>query len=311
MDIKSKIKQIYHELNRRRIAKKLTGNLGKVDIKNDTIFCNVNKSDIEKKRRVSFRTSTHFNCEDVASKYNLGKQVCFIVEHVDFQNGLSFSVAKNIQVTFRHCTFRNHVEITDSAGTVIFKNNNYYQDQKTSHIPFFSANIRSIKFIDEYLINSGNQAIETSSFSAVIKAKNTFFDDTLLYAGTETASVDITTDMLTLRNTTINCATFCVRAENIFTNSSTIYATDFAIIENKELDRISIIESPEVIYNGQEFVTDTGKDIVVREDTIDLIRKRIELLETLRNHLNVCTEVNPKSNNDIDSVSVTKTFSLK
>lgn len=311
MNIKKKMKQMQYEYKRKKIAKQMTRNLGKVVIKSNTLFCYVDKDCVDKKRRINFSLPECFRDNELIEKYDLKKKICFVVEHANFQKGLQFSVDKNIQVIFRNCSFHKHVEITNAIGEVAFENNMYFQNPENSAIPFFNADANNLIFLNEYLINSGNKSVEESNFSLRIKANQIRMVNSLLYVGADDAGIDIKAQTLTLCNTTINCSKISIDADKIDVTASTIYANDFAIIENKGIDKISIIETPEIVYNGQEFKAKDEKNIVIRNNISDLIRRRLQLLESLKYILNTSKQMGYTGEKISDTETLEKIYNLK
>jgi len=121
-------KKIY-EIIRKSLAKKATGNLGRIVIHDDIIFCYVDGKKLKKKEKYTHRYNLIFKCiplkEDIYKIYNLEKPVHYIIEDVDFDREINIKASvTNCHVTFKNCTFTGAVEI-DFADVVTFINNTY------------------------------------------------------------------------------------------------------------------------------------------------------------------------------------------
>ena len=121
-------KKIY-ELLRKYVAKRATGNLGKVEIYNDQIVCYVDGRKLKKKEKYIHRYMVIFKWipskEEIFKTYNLEKPVHYIIEDVDFDREINIMASmKNCHVTFENCTFTGAVEI-DFADHITLINNVY------------------------------------------------------------------------------------------------------------------------------------------------------------------------------------------
>lgn len=131
-------KKIYKQL-RKLVAKKATGNLGKVEIYDNEIICYVDGKKLKKKEKYMHRYNLIFKCiplkEEIYKTFNLEKPVHYIIEDVDFDREIRIMASViNCHVTFENCSFTGAVEI-DFADHITFINNTY---NAQNHINFWS-----------------------------------------------------------------------------------------------------------------------------------------------------------------------------
>lgn len=144
------MKNIIYELLRKHVAKRATGNLGKVVITDTGIVCFVDGKKLKKKDKYSNRYNLIFKCihgdDELYKIYNLNNPVLYIVDGVEFDTEVNIQASiRDCHVTFSNCTFNSCLEI-DFADHLTFINNKYKaRDYR---------NYRSIVPQDEFYIST-------------------------------------------------------------------------------------------------------------------------------------------------------------
>lgn len=300
-------KKIY-ELLRKYVAKRATGNLGKVEIYNDQIVCYVDGRKLKKKEKYIHRYNVIFKCipskEEIFKTYNLEKPVHYIIEDVDFDREINIMASmKNCHVTFENCTFTGAVEI-DFADHITLINNVY---NAQNYKNFYS------------IYKEGEFCISTTSKKGKIN-KIEFINDDIDVDYPETIPVYRATDKspkkkeiknpiveiylyakeITMTNTNIiNAKSIEVGTENLILNKVNISSKEIEVdatkIEshyfNSEIksDIISVktdsyfgeLEAnyKTLFVNGVEINKNESN---INEETLKLQKQRLELLSTLK-----------------------------
>lgn len=123
------MKNIIYELLRKHVAKRATGNLGKVAIADTGIVCLVDGKKLMKKEKYTNRYNLLFKCihgnDELYKAYNLNNPVHYIVDGVEFDTEVNIQASiRDCHVTFSNCTFNSCLEI-DFADHLTFINNKY------------------------------------------------------------------------------------------------------------------------------------------------------------------------------------------
>lgn len=123
------MKSILYELLRKYIAKRATGNLGKVKITDNEILCKVDGKKLKKKEKYLNRYNLIFKCihgnDELYKVYNINKPVHYVVDGVEFDTEVNIKTSiRDCHVTFSNCTFNSCLEI-DFADHLTFINNKY------------------------------------------------------------------------------------------------------------------------------------------------------------------------------------------
>lgn len=286
MKIHKKISKLNLRLFRKIVAKKITDNFGKIKIGDDKIVCFINKWTL-KRRKMHFLNflGTSSN-KSLARQFNLDKPIHYIVYGMHFDKGLYFTSGKNTHVTFRNCLFNSNIQIFHTFGEVVFENNRYYSSREAGALgkPFFHGKAEILRFHEECFgafnnaANKENKMFEICVEARTLAIENSFFN-------INNGSIDIKARETLITESIIKCPRILIDSDNILTTKSSVFAEENIIIENKNLNEFTGIESPEILYNHQEFSNKEGENVIVTGDTIRLIKSRIELLRKLKDIL--------------------------
>lgn len=298
-------KKIY-EILRKYVAKRATGNLGKVKISDDEIICYVDGKKLKKKEKYLHRYNLIFRCipssEETYRIYRVDKPVHYIIENVDFDMEINIMASmKNCHVTFENCTFTAGVGI-DFADHLTFKNNIYsaqsYKNYRSIYKEGeFCISTKAIK--DEVnKIEFINDAVEVEDlqFIPIIKgtdvSRKTYHEKNpivqiWLYAKeiifknsdiSDVKSIEIGADELYLTKANISSEETEINAETICLNESKIKSKVISI-QSCIIDGKINIEHNGLFINGIE-VNKNNKNIELQE--LKEQKRIIELISTLK-----------------------------
>jgi len=251
-----------NKLLQQKHLKRLTGNLGKVEITDDKIICYVDKNKLNK-----------FKCKDIYNfvlmqklfykpliqqKYDLEKPIYYIFENICFDDiGLRIESCRDVHFTFKNCSIHRKIDIL-YADSITLDNNTYWEsryyeeepDIKTSH--FFKGKIKNLKIINDRFclccewpfISCWDLNVEN------LEMKNSEVDllDSKGFFKIEANNIDITESGIEV-NQKIN-----LKANNINLINSEIKSNEEIIIDNengKNSNNIPMgLSAPKIIYNG-------------------------------------------------------------
>lgn len=294
------MKQKIYEILRKYIARRATGNLGRIVIHDDKIVCFVDGRKLKNKEKYTHRYNLIFKCiplnEEIYKTYNVDKPVHYIIRDVEFDREINIMAStKNCHVTFMNCTFTGAVEI-DFADQIKFINNTY---NAQNYKNFFSIHkegefcistrankneINKIEFLDDKIDVVYTDAISTSTEKErkdptleiwlYAKEINIFKTDIV-----NAKSIDIGTDELFLNDLNITSEEIEISSTK-FANYFTTVQSDLISVETGEY--ISIdgnLNCNSMFINGVEW---NKNELNIDTENFELQKERLELLGTLK-----------------------------
>lgn len=298
-------KKIY-ELLRNYVARRATGNLGKVVIHNDEIVCYVDGRKLKKKEKYIHRYDVIFKCiplkEEIYKTYNINKPVHYIIQDVDFDREINIRTSiKYCHVTFENCTFTGAISI-DFGDHITFINNTYNaQNYK---------NFRSIHKEGEFCISTRANKNEINKIEFTNDSIDICYPETIalyklidkspkkkevnptleiwLYAKnlelsnadiTNAKSIEIGADNLLIEDSNISSQEIEINADNIILDNTEIKVDTISIETNKIDKQEAVVIHKGLFVNGIEI---NKNELNINEETLKLQKQRLELLSTLK-----------------------------
>lgn len=310
------MKDRIYQILRKYVARRATGNLGRIEIFDDEITCYVDSKKIKNKDKYLNRYNLIFKLllsdEEIYKIYNLKKTVHYIVKDVDFDMEVNIQAStKNCHVTFENCTFTAALGI-DFADHLTFKNNTYkartYKDYRSIipeghfYISTRESQINKIEFINDTI------DVPDLQYIPMIKAPHGSAKNNIKKAITEiwlyakkismintninnAESMDLTADNLIINNSNIDSKELSIYVKDIMANNSVIN-TGIADINSEKDNAISQIQNININYN--HLYVD-GIEVNKNEKNIDtqslkLQQQRLELINSLKKIERTCED---------------------
>ena len=306
-------KKIY-ELLRKHVARRATGNLGKVEIKEDEIICYVDGKKIKKKEKYIHRYNLIFKCiptkEKKYIKYNVNKPVHYIVKNIEFDKEINIMASmKKCHVTFEKCIFTAAVMI-DFADHITFINNTHNAQQYKNYFSYIKegeflistkANKNEINKIDVfadsiYVPNVNCLPIVEYPEGKITNRKIEPIIEIWLYAkeiniiGTNiigAKNIEIGADKLIITDSNISSKEIEINAQSFEDYLSNIFSDIISIETNEYDDSNKMISSNSIFINGIEM---NKNEPNINEKTISLQKQRLELINSLKKIEGTCEE---------------------
>ncbi len=187
-----------------------------------------------------------------------GSNCDLFFNNCSFTQSLKVSNANNIQMEnnkyFFYSFANNFIELT--ANEIVIKDNNF-------------TNISFAKKIDEPTVNISLIGNSINIENSVICSE---------YGG----NIKIMTKNLSMRKTTINSPHILyINADHISTKNSVIKASKEIKIDNSNCSFTCAVKSPVTIYNSIKLNTTNSEIIDLNKDSLELLKARMQLLNTL------------------------------
>lgn len=312
--IKSKLIKMYY-------VKNLTGHMGKVDIQDDKIICYVTKNAICKERNeviyyLNLRGTTFYS-EELKNKYDLNKPIYYIFDDITFDKELHLASGINTHVIIRNCTFKDCIEVIWCAEEITFENNTYYNAKPYyfNEKIFFGCKAKKLNFINEVFMDISTKNIEGQIYfgiSARVDELNILNSDFCI-SGSK-GKMLIEAKKTKVKDSIIKVDNMELKSDVIDMENSRISAYKEIIIDNKINNGLDNIDAHEILYNGNLISSNENGDLIISDETIELSKKRAQLISTLKTIRNLALKTNQEKINHIkeklNSNSISKTLKL-
>ena len=269
------IKETFVEIIRNYIKKKITGNLGDVYETEDKLICYVDKKRLKKDKygiKISCQGITEWN-EQLATKYNLDKQVIYVVDGFVFKKDrVDIEGTNNCEIVIRNCNFYRglFLESYDKCTLEnVDANISYFIDLKAEEL------IIKDTIIHRELIGDREPHIRIRT-NKKLELNNSNIGD-------KTSRIYIETEnKLYIYNSKITGSAIECYAKKyaVFSKKSLITATRLVELEIPDYGQINII-SPVIISNGNVFPTSNNLRIL-RQANKELTLSRLALIQLLK-----------------------------
>lgn len=119
-----KEKNIFYNLIRKEVIKKITCGLGEVSETDDAIVCYVDKSKIAKEKDEYVIDCYGYNGTnlDLAKKYNISKPVFYIIDDIDFNDRLCTGIYgyNGVTIVITNCNFGELTNIRNDGACRLY-----------------------------------------------------------------------------------------------------------------------------------------------------------------------------------------------
>jgi len=223
----------------------------------------------KKKKNYFKKIKKHKNCISYyCNNMNLGKKGYihftnenlkhynyYIIENVEFLNGLYIKADENTSILFKNCIFHKNIAI-NSLGEVTFESNRYCNDANYPIFPefFFNAKTRILKFVKESFSNNNSILYDVQNiFGLNIITKFLVIDDSIMKVSDNSGNIVIDAEETIIFDSKIDSSKIDIKTNDLYIYGSTLLGDDYVSIENKNTNNseISGIETPLFIYNGE------------------------------------------------------------
>ncbi len=149
-----KEKNIFYNLIRKEVIKKITCGLGEVSETDDAIVCYVDKSKIAKEKDEYVIDCYGYNGTnlDLAKKYNISKPVFYIIDDIDFSDRLCTGIYgyNGVTIVITNCNFGELTNIRNDGACRLYysklNNLNLYTEDLATNRADISASKQVVLF---------------------------------------------------------------------------------------------------------------------------------------------------------------------
>lgn len=308
------MKQKIYEMLRMYVAKRVTHNLGKIEITDDEVICYVDEKKLKKQMKDSsllnrYRIILHFIPKDneTYKLYNVNKPVHYIIRNVDFDKEINImSAMKDCHVTFENCTFKTCISI-EFADRLTFINNTYIP-QENKYFSIHEAGefcvstyarineVNKLEFINNKIyvpdikeIPGVNMNDKQNIITPITKSKLRLW----LYAKevilknsdiVDAKSLEIGAETLHLEDEYLISDEIEIKSNKIILDSATIRA-DVITIDSPKIEGKLLTCHEGLFINGVEVNKNEG---LIDNYDLELQQKRLELINSLKKIERTC-----------------------
>lgn len=295
MEILDKIQKLKYERARTKYLRQVTQNIGTIEEREDSIICYVKQDLLEKNsKRVFYElhcdgmNTVYDKSRELVDYYKLNKPVYYIFDGIYFDTVVSIASSFS-NIIFKNCTFNSRITIF-FANTIILENNRYnsWTNFKDYGNAFLYGTIKNLTIKNEQFMNHNfNAKFFDNNFGINIEADKVNIDSSAIYASNH-GQINIKAKETKVCNSRLHAPEIYLDLDSITFDESSLLKADGIIIENKNCDFdiemiLPNIDSPYVVYNGTEMLTNYVKDEGLKE-------KRLTLVKTLTNVINKCNQ---------------------
>lgn len=297
------MKNKIYEMLRKYVAKRATGNLGKVEILEDKIVCHVDGKKLKNKMKEKYlhRYNLIFRCiplkEEIYKTYNLEKPVYYIIYDIKFDKEINIRASvKNCHVLFENCTFTGAVEI-DFADHITFINNTYkaqnYENFRSIHkegdfcisTRANKEEINKIEFLKERIdVDCSNSILSKQKMPNLqiwLYAKEIYMTTTDVV---DAKSIDICADDFCIVSGKITSEETQINTKEIGMYCATIKSDIISVIADAPSRLRGKLKSSSLFINGIEM----NKNEDISKENLELQQKRLELINSLKKIERTC-----------------------
>lgn len=311
------MKQKIYEMLRMYVAKRVTHNLGKVEITDDEVICYVDEKKLKKQMKETVLNRYNIMLHSIPFKeeiykiYKLDKPVHYIIKNVNFGKEINVMAStKNCHVTFENCNFKSWIAIS-FADYITFKNNTYnVSDYRhiysiVPHGEFHISTrriteVNKLEFINDKIKVDSAEIIQAKNINDISKKKSNtkkgiiemwLYAKEISFINSEMInieSLELDTEKIIIENSNLDVESLSIFAGDIIANNSTIN-TYIAAIDSYKNNIISQVENININYNNL-FVDgiEMNKNEDINKENLELQQKRIELINSLRKIERTC-----------------------
>lgn len=297
MTILNKIEELKYERARAKYLRKIIPRIGTIEESEDCIICYVKQELLEKTQKKAFYELHCNGMNTVFDKsrklidyFKLNKSVYYIFDGIHFDTVVNIA-SRFSNIIFRNCTFNTGIRIF-FADTITLENNKYncWTDFKDYGNTFLWGKVENLEIKNENFINQYElKKYGENNFGINIEVDNLKIDNSTICAESH-GQINVKAKEINVLNSNISAPEIYLDSDSIAFGKSLLKAENGVIIENKNCEcdtevGFYNVDSPYIIYNGTEIITDYGafKDAELKE-------KRLALVKVLTNVVNKCNQ---------------------
>lgn len=278
--------KIYNKV-RESVSRHLFGNIGDVVDLGDELVCY-----IDKKKCDTWGYDYHINCvginennSSLADKYKLNKPVCYVIRNTDFGKGQVSIYGDNCKIFIDSCKFNDGLLIKQNGKCEI--KNSFIKCSDILSIKTSSLKLENTNISNNFSFFNNDKTDLILKTNRDIEIVNSKF-----FKNGRDIEMFISTGNLILNKSSISVDKLkCNCSRMIGDDSSKLEASSNIDINNKDISKSLCLESPTIIYNGQEVTMNNDKTIL-REEMMPIRFKRLELISVLASIRDKCKEIN-------------------
>lgn len=279
--------EMFHEIKRKAVKKKITGNLGFVIETEDKLICYVRKEKCGIEISHSGYKIYHIDCVDfrekykeLVEKYNLNKQIVYVLDGLTFNRNEIAEITgiENIGIEIKNCKFEFKFKVMTSGDCSL--RNVIIEPIAGSKIYIGAKNITmnniNIQHLDTF------DVFAFDGFLLQLKAKNSIeLKDLKVGEGIlgETR-LEVESNFINISNSTLRGKNIAIVAKNLQSENSLVATSGFTLLDVEEFNELNI-NSPLIEYNNRLFVYG-GKTIYLKPIDKNLDINRRAILSQLR-----------------------------
>ena len=274
--------EMFHEIKRKAVKKKITGNLGFIIETEDKLICYVRKEKCGIEISHSGYKIYHIDCVDfkdkykeLVEKYNLNKQIVYVLDGLTFNRNeiVEITGIENIGIEIKNCKFEFKFKVMTSGDCSLrnviiepIRGPRIYIDAK--NITMNSINIQPPDALDIFAFDG---------FSLQLKAKNSIeLKDLKVGEGIlgETR-LEVESNFINISNSTLRGKNIAIVAKNLHTKNSSVTTSGFTLLDVEEFNELNI-NSPVIEYNHKRLqIGKTPICLKPIDKTLDINRQTV------------------------------------
>lgn len=290
--------------------------MGKVEITEDKIICYVNNDILRRKYKKTIYDIMFYGVDSfepsLLHTYSMDLPVYYVIENMKFDYDLKIMARNNTCVIFKNCVFQKSIKIS-WADKVIFENNKYYNRYPSYYSGkyFFTAHLKSLKFVDDNFINSDFDHHPTN-FGMGVDVRELEIENSQFKIDGHNEDIYICSKKTNIIDSMFDCSQIYLQSDDLNICDCEIVAREGIIIDNKNCNPVNNIIAPIVVYNGVEFLTDDFDSVNIGKEIVELNESRKLLLDQLKSIRDYCNCLNSEKinefKNELNNQSVQKTI---
>lgn len=297
MDILNKIEELEYERARTKYLRQVIPRIGTIEESENCIICYVKQELLEKNSKKAFyelhcngMNTVYDRSRELVDYFKLNKPVYYIFDGIYFDTVVNIASTFS-NIIFRNCTFNNGIRIF-FADTITLEGNKYncWTNFKDYGNAFLWGKIKNLEIKNENFINQYElKEYGENNFGINIEVDNLKIDNSTICAESQ-GQINVKAKETNVLNSNISAPEIYLDSDSIAFGRSLLKAENGIIIENKNCEcdtevGFYNVDSPYVVYNGTEIITDYEdfKDKEVKE-------KRLALVKVLTNVINKCNQ---------------------
>lgn len=243
------------------------GSLGKWEISDNIITCNVQQDMLYKKfdNHFSYYLYLIGKNDDIKEKKELNKNFKYVFEDITFDKTVKLK-ASNTTVIFRNCVFTKGIYF-DESDTVIFENNIYDNicDRDINDSTYIRGEAKNVQFINDNFFAIDYE--EAKNFIFKIRAKNIYISETRF--DSPLMNLQLNADSLKILDSYIDVYNIMFKSDSFYgSNSKAKVARKFDFSSKKQYLDNFVFDGSIIEWNGIKMVGNNRDNKVIKEKKV-------------------------------------------